>query len=99
MKLKHQGMLFSETLPKHEGMKDRFKAKPKLTQEMRNYSWEWFCDYSHSRAYYKKYRRHGQYNGKKPRKREKIRKAKQFREKYKEALLAQFEMDILNEPI
>lgn len=80
MKLKHQGMLFLGTLPKHESMKDKFKTHPKLAEGMQNYAWERYHDYSHCRAYYRKYRRHGQYNGKKPRKREKIREVKQFRQ-------------------
>lgn len=97
MHLKHPGMLCSEILPKHEGMKEKFKTNPKLAQEMRNYSWEHFCDYSHCRGYYKKYRRHGQFNGKKPRKRESIRRARQIKQRYKDELVNQLKNDILDE--
>lgn len=89
IKLKHKDLLFSETLPKREGMKSRFKNNAKTVKDLRNYVWEWFYDYNRKfpRSYHKKYRKHGQYNGKKPLKKEKVRKVKQFYKKYRKGLL------------
>lgn len=91
MKFEHDDILLSEALPKREGMMDRYKHNPKMTQGLRNYAWDLYMDDYYPPAFHQKYRRHGQFNGKKSRKRERIRKARLFRKKYKEALLARYD--------
>lgn len=94
MQFKHKDILLSEALPKREGMMDRFKNNPKMAQGLRNYIWEWYADDYYPPAFHQKYRRHGQFNGKKSRKRERIRKSRLFRRKYKNALLVRYDEEV-----
>lgn len=73
---------------KTESMLFRYKQNPPWQGELRNYLWDRYSDFWRPWVWYKKYRLHGQYNGRKPKWRKLRKQERKLKESQKNGVLS-----------